>query len=1078
MSIPILITKIMLPPWREEILSRTRLTCLFDELLDKKLIILSAPAGYGKTSLLLDVAHHNEMPFCWYSLDALDQEFDRFLAHFIASIKGRFPSFGEQSMSVLQGMSQDNTNTEEIGVVIINEIFQTIREHFVIVLDDYQMIDQNQQINSFINHFIQNVDQNCHMVITSRSVLPLADLSLMVGRSLVGGLGLLELAFQPDEIQALMLKNYQQVIPDAIALELAQRTEGWITGLLLSAQTMWQGMVNQLRLARVSGVDLYSYLMQQVLNQQPQEMRDFLMQSAFLYEFNADLCEAVFGEPPPGDTWQGILDRVLRQNLFVHPVGEAGSWLHYHRLFSDFLQAQYVQEHPSELDNLLKRLSEVYADREEWEKAYSFCQRLGNPEITAELLEKAGETMVVNGRIALLRSWLEALPVDIIHERPILLARYGIVLAAQKETTRGLQMLDQSVALLRADDKLTHLAGTLVWRALSHYLRGEYPQALADVNEVFSLIANMHETEELVSFQAEAHRIAGQCYRMMGDVTAATNGLTQALELFKRLGDKSGINRVLLLMGLLYLDSGNFKAAMICYRQVLDYYQKQQNIYSSASVLNDIAYIQYLKGEYLEAFSTYNDALAKARQSGNARVEGLVLIGLADIFTDLGEFTEAIDQYRQGRMIVETIKEVSLVIYINLAKAVIARLRNDTQQAHIYLDSAKAFIQESKGEFSRGQYLLQSALLAIAEEDYRLALNILTEANDSFVTAGQRIDEIRASGLLAAVHYELKHTRKASQYLEHAACLAAELDGRNILLQTVRQVKGILSRMASSGIVGLPAMRLLEEVNSFESDLPRLKKKLRAQDSLVLIKPPRLRIRTLGQIQVLLDEKMVTGADWQTLVTRDLLLLILANPQGMNKEQIGEILWPEISPSRLKQRFKNSIYRLRRALNQDVIQYLDGIYSFNRKVDYEYDVEAFEHFLTQARATTPLEEQVKAFQSAIEMYQGEYLPGLDWGWVTIERERLLQEFLKAGLSLAELYAENRQYHKSLELCNRLITFAPWVEDAYRIAMNVNAYIGNRGAIAQLYRNLRQGLMEYAAADPSPQTDRLYRSLMA
>ena len=1078
MSIPILITKVVLPAWREEILSRKRLTSLFDDLLDCKLIIVSAPAGYGKTSLLLDVAHQNELPFCWYTLDTLDQEIDRFLAHFIASITRRFPTFGEQSQVVLQAMSQGSINVEEIGIVIVNEIYQTIREHFVIVLDDYQMVDENQAINHFINRFIQNVDQNCHLVIISRSALPLLDLPLMVGRSLVGGLGLPELAFRPNEIQALMLKNYQQVIPDAIAVELAQRTEGWITGLLLSAQTMWQGMVNQLRLARVSGVDLYDYLMQQVLNQQPQVLRDFLLQTSFLDELNADLCSTLLGEPPPGHTWQGMLDNVLRHNLFVQPVGESGNWLHYHRLFSDFLQAQFSKEHPTEVEDHLKRLIEVFAEREEWEKAYSFCQRLGKPVVTADLIEKAGETMVVNGRISLLKSWLEALPVDLIRERPILLARYGIVLATQKETTRGLQMLDQSVALLRVANNQTHLTGTLVWRALSHYLRAEYPQALADTSEVFSLTKDLQGKAELASFQAEAHRISGQCYRMMGNISAAANGLNRALEIFKQLGDQSGINRLLTLMGLLNLDTGNFKAALMCYRQVLEYYQKHHNVFWSAAVLNDMAYLHYLKGEYSEAFAIFNDALIKARQSGHSRVEGLVLIGLADIFTDLDEYSEAIKAYYQARLIVENIKEASLLIYINLAKAAIARQRGDTTRAHIHLNSARLLLQESKTEYSRGLYLLQAGLLAVAEKDFAQAVNILTEAIESFVAGEQHIDEIRASCLLAAAQYELNNTSQASQYMNHASQLAAELDGRHILVQTARQVKGTLTKMASSEIIGLPGIRLLDEVNAFEADLTRLKRKLRAQDTIVVITPPRLRIQAFGQIQVMLADNPVTGADWQTQVTRDLLYLVLSNQRGWHKERIGEFLWPESSPSQLNQRFKNTVYRLRRALNQDVIVYFDGIYSFNREIDYAYDVEEFEDFLAQARGAVGVEVQIWAYQAALQIYRGDFLPSMDGEWVIPERERLQQAFLDSGLRLAELYTETKQYAKALDLCNRLITEAPWLEEAYRIAMNLNAYEGNRAAITQLYKGLKQGLLEYTDAFPTPQTEGLYQSLMA
>jgi ATP/maltotriose-dependent transcriptional regulator MalT len=1077
MSIPILITKIVLPAWREEIFSRKRLTTLFEELLDYKLIIVSAPAGYGKTSLLLDIAHHNELPFCWYTLDSLDQEADRFLTHFIASIARKFPAFGEQSVAALQGINQGKVNIDEIDVVIVNEIYQAIREHFVMVLDDYQMVESNQTINKFINRFVQNVDLNCHLVITSRSALPLPDLSLMVGRSLVGGLGMPELAFQPDEIQALMLKNYQQAIPDAIAIELAKQTEGWITGLLLSAQTMWQGMVDQLRLARVSGVDLYGYLVEQVLNQQPPVMRDFLLKTSFLDEFDAELCDAFLGNPPASYTWQGILEDVVRRNLFVMPVGETGNWLHYHRLFSEFLQAQYIKEQPAEVNDLLFKLVDVFAEREDWEKAYSYCQRLGKPEITADLLEKAGEVMVLNGRISLLRGWLEDLPLNLLDERPILLARYGIVLATQKETSRGLALLDRSIDLLRTSDNQIHLAGTLVWRALTYYLRGEYIRSLNDVSEVFSLIQDLPRDLKAIRFQAEAQRISGQCYRMMGDLTAATHGFNEALYLFKQISDQAGINRILLLLGALNVDIGNTKTAMIYYQQVLDYYQKQHDIFSASSVLNEIAYIHYLKGDYCEAFVLFNKALAQARQSGNARVEGFVLIGMGDIFSDLADYTEAQNAYAQGRLIVESIKDTYLLIYICLTNAAIARHRADNTRAHIHLNSANQLIHESKAESMRGMYLLQAGLLAITEKDYILAAKILIDAYEFCTANEQRIDEIRARCLLSAALYEQSEITQAFEHLDKATRLAAELDDRNILIQAARQTKEILMKMADLETNGLSAIQLLGEVTAFEEEMPKLKKKLRAQDSLIIIKPPSLRIQAFGQIRVTLDEKLVTGADWQVMVTRDLLFLTLNNKHGWSKEKIGECLWPESSPSQINQRFKNSIYRLRRALNQDVIEYFDGKYSFNRKVDYTYDVEEFEYYLDQAALAKDIEAKITAYQSAVHIYEGDYLPDMDKDWVLPERERLQQAYLNAGIRLAGLLIDIKQFTKALELCNQLISFAPWLEEAYCIAMNLYAFKGNRAAIAQLYKGLRQELWDYSDTYPSLQTESLYRSLM-
>jgi len=270
---------------------------------------------------------------------------------------------------------------------------------------------------------------------------------------------------------------------------------------------------------------------------------------------------------------------------------------------------------------------------------------------------------------------------------------------------------------------------------------------------------------------------------------------------------------------------------------------------------------------------------------------------------------------------------------------------------------------------------------------------------------------------------------------------------------------------------------LLEEITAFETDLTRLKRKLRAQVTVFAITPPTLRIQALGQIQVKLADKLVSGADWQTQVTRDLLYLVLSDRRGWSKEGIGEILWPESSYPQLNQRFKNTIYRLRRALNQDVILYSDGVYTFNREIDYEYDVERFENFLAQARAAVGVEAQIEAYQEAFQIYNGDYLQGMEGRWILPEREHLQQAFLSSGLRLARLYMQVKQYIKALQVCHRLISVDPCLEEAYRTAMNLYAYEGDRAAIAQLYGDLQHVLLEYADAPPSPQTESLYRSLV-
>ena len=300
MPVPVTRTKIIVPRRRDDLLSRQRLLDQLYELLDYKLIILTAPAGYGKTSLLVDFANQSELPVCWFALDNLDQDPQRFIAHIIASIAQSFPAFGIQSAAALDSTSQTSLDINQMVAIIVNDAYEHIREHFLVVLDDYHLVNESKKVDQFINRLVHEVDENCHIILASRALLTLPDMPLWVARSWVGGLSFEDLEFNVEEIQTLILQKYHVTMPDGTANELVAETEGWITGLLLSAETMSYGKMSKRQVKSVSGVDLYDYLAQQVLDQQPPEIRDFLLQTSFLEEFDDEFCREVIG---PGKDW-------------------------------------------------------------------------------------------------------------------------------------------------------------------------------------------------------------------------------------------------------------------------------------------------------------------------------------------------------------------------------------------------------------------------------------------------------------------------------------------------------------------------------------------------------------------------------------------------------------------------------------------------------------------------------------------------------------------------------------------------------------------------------------------------------
>ena len=302
-------TKILPPRYRADLLSRPRLLDTLTDLFDYKLILLIAPAGYGKTYTLMDLCRTVELRNCWYSVTGIDNDITRFVAHFIAALRQTFPEFGEESLSALRNYNPGRDGIERIVIPVVNELYTHVDEHFVFVIDDYHLVDDNDDIGLFVSQFVQHVDENCHLILSSRTLLSLPDLPLLVARGWWPVSTTRIWRFNVDELQTLVLQNFDMSLsesrcrrpraqygrldhrhdavgPDA-AMECSRPVAQGDGAAASDCTTTWPNRSS--------------------INRNP-IFAQFLLRTSVMDEFDGDLCEQVLLPEwlPPGRTWRNV----------------------------------------------------------------------------------------------------------------------------------------------------------------------------------------------------------------------------------------------------------------------------------------------------------------------------------------------------------------------------------------------------------------------------------------------------------------------------------------------------------------------------------------------------------------------------------------------------------------------------------------------------------------------------------------------------------------------------------------------------------------------------------------------------
>ena len=1062
-AMPLIVTKIRVPRRRHDLLPRRRLVNFIHSHLERKLILISAPAGYGKTSLLTDFSHDTDLPVCWYTLDEFDRDLHVFLEHLIAAIAQRFPKFGHRSLNFLRDTADPGTNLYPLVATMVQEIYDTIPEYFFLVLDDHHTVEVQEQINEFLDLFVSYVDENCHVIIASRTLPALPNLSLLVARRQAAGLSIDELRFTPQEIRELAQQNYNLDLSPEQANKLAERTGGWITGLLLTAAHRWQQSHADVAVRGRINIDIYDYLSRQVLNRQPDDLRQFLLESSVLDDLSPKICSDVLQIPRP----DRLMDQVRMRNMFAMEYEGEQIRLRYHDLFRDFLQDTLRNENEARFRELTLRAAEAYAARGEWERAVSRYLVLDHFDPVIEIIGHMAAQLYDAGRWDTLAGWIDALPEERLAANPFFLIQRSKIHTERGERTEALALyaLAEEVFMANGDDP--GRAHAIAMKGYLLRIQGRYAEALAQSEKALQLVSGASNEEKYA--MALALKNAGLCHFRQGHLDLGGNALAESARLYEELQDTSGEGMVYHDMGLAHELMGDLSGAVQYYRAALQRWEQLGSPGPWANTLNGLGVVYYLQGRYDEAAQTLEDALAKSRRSGDLRVEAFIWASLGDLHRDQGAYERAQQAYTQALEIADRSRVAFIRTYATTGLGNVARLQGNLANAASQLNHALSLADQHGSGYEASLCHTSLGVLAGEAGDLKAARRHLDLAVERFLAGGFRRDLASASLQRAQIAYRAGDYMQALSDLERTLDLAEILGFDQFIVVEGQRLAELLRYAQAKGLGDSIPLGLMERLETHHAEVAS-----RPEPSIQVEPGQALKIYALGPPRALLDGENI---QWPIQQSRDLFFCLLQHAQGLRKEEIGALFWPEHPPHKLDGVFRSTLYRLRRAVFRESVIFSDGVYSFNWESDFWFDVRTFQELLDQAEKETAEGEKRAKLEAALALCQGDYLEGIYDDWCVLERERLRESELTARESLAKLYAGRGNLQRAVEEYQRLVTLDPYREPAHRELMRCHFRLGDRVAAIKQYQTCVQILRDDLGLSPTSETEELYLQII-
>ncbi|MBV6449398.1 MAG: HTH-type transcriptional regulator MalT [Anaerolineales bacterium] len=1059
-------TKFLVPRPRPDLLSRPRLLDWLESNSDKRLTLLSAPAGYGKTTLLADFINASSLPSIWYTLDAQDSDPAVFLTYLIESLRNmkRAPktltrAVGQTAQSILDS-AETTISPQRVLTVLINELTEQIETPWLMILEDYHYI-ASPVVHQLVDFLLENAPDGLRLIISTRADPPLA-LARLRARGQLAELRSSSLRFRDDEVTRWMHSDLPELTNENLNL-LSEKTEGWAAALQIIRSSLSGRDAEDVN-AMLSGLSgsqqfVFDYLADEVFRRLPEDTQEFLLRTSILQQMDASACNAVASV----QNAQSILEELEKQNLFVASLDSQKKWYRYHYLFREFLLSRLQRVETESVVQLERSAGAHHESQGEWEAAFSHYVNAREFESAARAVSAFASDFVERGRVEVLHRYLSALPSEVMKRNPELLLQHGNAHWRLGQTGAAMAAYEDARASFETQNDPNGICRALTRLAEVNRAQGNYRQAEALASEALSFAEVNHAA------RAEALMALAKSVGFLTGMDKGRQLAEEAVNEARLAGDSlSALARANFLqsLGQICWWHGDPQATVRYCQEALQIAPEEFSPIAAQAYLSLATPFLYWH-ELDKALQYAERGLQIAQTLHLKELLPSAYTALGNVLTRLGETARAEASLRQG---MEIGQQLGLASFERLmATGFLAYNLCGQGRAEEARQLAEGVLWSYTGSPDTYEaYVCRSVLADVAlENDQREKAEALFE---QLIETGERRQFRLPLAMvyfgLAYIHLETKRGESGLDYARKALRL----------IETSRAFQLFLDQGARSHIVAEALIRAGEKSPFLERVLENLPEK-----QIPIAELSSIRVQCFGAFRVFVNGEEISQERWVSAKARDLLAyFVTMRGEKIHADKIFDAIWGGKERTS-RTAFHTALSRLRNALkytddNPRLILVEVGEYWLD-SARLTMDVDEFDSALAKARAASNPATRAEWYERVASLYRGEYLQNLYYEWVFPERRRLTLAYLGALQELASYHLANQSPKDAAVCIEKAIPLDQLNEDLYCQGMRAYAALNDRANLSRLYSDLKLVLQNELNATPMPETSRLYEEIM-